>query len=195
MDTTTALVVVDLQNDFCPGGSLAVQGGNEIIPAVNRVIAWFSARGLPIFASRDWHPEKTVHFRTFGGPWPPHCVQGTRGAEFHPDLLLPPEVRIVSKGTRPDSDDYSAFHALSDDGRPLADILEGLGVTRIVVCGIATDYCVWETVKEARRRGLAVTVLLDGVRGVNVNPGDSERALEEMASLGAKTATVGELLE
>jgi nicotinamidase/pyrazinamidase len=195
MDAGSALIVVDLQNDFCPGGALGVPGGDEIVPAINRAIAYFSDHALPIFASRDWHPEKTSHFRAYGGAWPPHCIQGTAGAGFHPALQLPPEVRIVSKGMNPDSDDYSAFHARDNEGAPVAALLAALGVSHIVICGLATDYCVKETAIEARRCGLSVTVLTDAVRGVDVTPGDSERAMAAMTAAGAKTATTVDLLQ
>ena len=195
MDKTTALLIVDLQNDFCPGGTLAVPGGDEVVPLVNRVIDLFVARFLPVIASRDWHPEHTAHFRTCGGIWPPHCIRNSRGAEFHPALRLPPDVIVISKGTSHTHDDYSAFHARDAEGRYLSDILADLGVKRIFVCGLATDYCVKETVLEARRRGLEVTLISDAVRGVDLATGDSEAALDSMCSAGAKLVTGIDLLE
>ncbi len=193
MDAHSALLIIDLQNDFCPGGALAVPEGDEVVPLINRAIAHFSARGLPIIASRDWHPHRTSHFKPFGGIWPPHCIQGTPGAGFHPDLRLPPETVIVSKGTDPNRDDYSAFHARDMHGSSLPELLASLGVTHIYVCGLATDYCVKETVLEARRCGIGVTVLTDAVRGVDLTPGDSERALAAMCAAGAITATTADL--
>lgn len=193
MDTHSALLIVDLQNDFCPGGSLAVPEGDTIVPVVNHAIGRFSAPGLPIIASRDWHPARTSHFRDFGGIWPPHCIQGTVGAKFHPDLHLPQETIIVSKGTDPHRDDYSALQARDDLGTPLSELLTRLGVTHIYVCGLATDYCIKETVLEARLCGIGVTVLTDAVRGVDLAPGDSERALEMMCAAGAKSATTADL--
>jgi nicotinamidase/pyrazinamidase len=193
MDVLSALLIIDLQNDFCPGGALAVPEGDAIVPVINRVISHFSARGLPIIASRDWHPTRTSHFKAFGGIWPPHCIQGTPGAGFHPDLRLPPETIIVSKGTDPHRDDYSALHARDGQDTPLPALLTRLGVNHICVCGLATDYCVKETVLEARRCGMSVTVLTDAVRGVDLTPGDSERALAAMCAAGAITATTADL--
>ena len=193
MDTHPALLIIDLQNDFCPGGALAVPEGDTIVPMVNHAIGHFSARGLPIIASRDWHPAKTSHFMAFGGIWPPHCIQGTQGAAFHHGLRLPPEAIIVSKGTDPDRDDYSAFRARDERGTSLSEIIANLGVTEVYVCGLATDYCVKETVLEARQCGIAVAVLTDAVRGVDLAPGDSDRALEMMRSAGATTATIADL--
>ena len=195
MDTHSALLIIDLQNDFCPGGALAVPDGDAVVPVINRAINHFSARGLPIIASRDWHPPQTSHFRPFGGIWPPHCVQGTPGAGFHPDLRLPPEAVIVSKGTDPSRDDYSAFQARDEQGTSLPELLTSLGVTHICVCGLATDYCVKETVLEARRCGITVTVLTDAVRGVDLTPGDSERALAEMRAAGSIPATTADLAQ
>ncbi|TWJ13865.1 nicotinamidase [Geobacter argillaceus] len=193
MEEHSALLIVDLQNDFCPGGALAVPEGDAVVPVINRAIGHFSARGLPVIASRDWHPARTSHFKPFGGLWPPHCIQGTPGAGFHPGLHLPPETVIVSKGTDPNRDDYSAFHARDMHGSSLPELLTGLGVTHIYVCGLATDYCVKETVLEARRCGIGVTVLTDAVRGVDLTPGDSEQALAAMCAAGAITATTADL--
>jgi nicotinamidase/pyrazinamidase len=195
MDKHSALLIVDVQNDFCPGGALAVAQGEQIIPAVNRAISSFSSRGLPIIASRDWHPERTSHFRDYGGIWPPHCIQATAGAAFHPALRLPPNTLILSKGTEADHDDYSAFHARDDQGRMLAEILADLGVNALYVCGLATDYCVKETVREAQRYRVAVTVLTDAIKGVDLKPGDSEKAVREMMAAGAKLATAADLPE
>ncbi|MBT0662936.1 bifunctional nicotinamidase/pyrazinamidase [Geobacter pelophilus] len=195
MDKHSALLIVDVQNDFCPGGALAVAQGDQIIPAVNRAITSFSSQGLPIIASRDWHPEKTSHFRDYGGIWPPHCIQATAGAAFHPALKLPPNALILSKGTEADHDDYSAFHARDDQGRMLAEILADLGVNALYVCGLATDYCVKETVREAQRYRVAVTVLTDAIKGVDLKPGDSEKAVHEMMASGAKLATAADLPE
>lgn len=193
MDNGSGLVIVDLQNDFCPGGALAVPDGDTIVAAVNRAISLFTAQRLPVIASRDWHPEKTAHFRQFGGLWPPHCIQGTHGAEFHPGLLLPRDAIIISKGNDPARDDYSAFHARDAQGRQLAEILETLKVCRIHVCGLATDYCVKETVMEGVRRFFEVTLLIDGVKGVDLTPGDSENALAEMRSHGVEFANIADL--
>jgi nicotinamidase/pyrazinamidase len=187
MKTKSALLIVDLQRDFCPGGSLAVAGGDEIIPVINRYIKIFSEKGLPVLASRDWHPENTVHFKTGGGPWPVHCVQGTSGAQFHPDLHLPYNTVILSKGMNPDRDDeYSNFHAVTEEGLTFTEYLIKNGIGHLFVCGIATDYCVRETVLDALGNGFAVTLLKDAVRGVELLPGDSEKAIADMAAAGAE---------
>ncbi len=175
-----ALIVVDVQNDFCPGGSLAVERGDEVVAPLNRLIDEFLARGLPVYKSRDWHPARTRHFADYGGTWPVHCVQGTRGAEFHPDLSQDPRVQIVSKGTG-DEDTYSAF-----DGTTLAEDLRRRGVREVWVGGLATDYCVKNTVLDALHEGFRVRALSDAMRAVNLRPGDDTRALEEMRAAGAE---------
>jgi nicotinamidase/pyrazinamidase len=180
-----ALIIVDVQNDFCPGGALAVTGGNEIMAPLNRLIAGFKAAGLPVIATRDWHPERTSHFSTDGGTWPPHCIQGTPGAAFHPALALDPEILIVSKGMEANVDSYSGFEAVDNGGTRLADLLRGLGVERLVVGGLATDYCVKQTVLDGLRDGFSVVVLEDVIRGVDVTPGDARRALDAMKEAGA----------
>jgi nicotinamidase/pyrazinamidase len=179
-----ALIIVDVQNDFCPGGALPVAEGHAIVPVINRLVAAFESNGSPIIATRDWHPLRTTHFNTEGGLWPPHCVQGTRGAEFHPELSLGGAL-IVSKGTEENADSYSAFDARDTNGVQLADLLRARGIERLVVVGLATDYCVKQTVLDGLRKGFAVTVVEDAVRAVEVKPGDAERALEEMARAGA----------
>jgi len=175
-----ALVIVDLQNDFCPGGSLPVPDGDKIVPIVNELIETFSRAGLPIFATRDWHPADHVSFKEQGGIWPPHCVQNTPGAEFHPDLRLPEGTAVISKAYSQERDAYSGF-----DGTNLEAPLKEAGVDQIVVCGLATDYCVKATVLDGLKAGLGVTVVEDAIRGVNVQPGDSQKALDEMKAAGA----------
>lgn len=191
MDMTSALFIVDVQKDFCPGGSLAVSCGNDIIPVINRYIGKFRANNLPVLASRDWHPRNTVHFRTGGGIWPVHCVQNTEGSEFHPELALPEDTVIFSKGMNPDLDDaYSGFKAVTETGQLFPDFLRTNGISRLYVCGIATDYCVKATVLDSLAGGFAVTLLKDAVCGVDINPGDCERALDEMAAAGAKITDI-----
>jgi nicotinamidase/pyrazinamidase len=189
MASKDALIVVDVQNDFCPGGTLAVADGDQVVPVLNRYIDQFIKAGLPIFATRDWHPEKTSHFTTGGGPWPPHCIQGSKGAEFHPDLKLPPGTVMVSAGTGADEDGYSGFVGRDESGVTLADLLRQRGIERVFVGGLATDYCVKHTVLDGLKEGLKVVLLADSVRGVNLKPGDSERAIEEMLNAGAEVAT------
>jgi len=185
-----ALLIIDVQNDFCPGGALAVPEGDRVVAVLNRYIERFREKGIPIIASRDWHPEKTTHFKAYGGIWPPHCVQNTRGAQFHPNLNLPAEAVVVSKGMAPDKDSYSAFQAVDPSGRPLADLLREQGVRQLFAGGLATDYCVRASVLDALREGFQVTVLTDAIRGVELKPGDSEKAMEEMVRAGARQGSL-----
>lgn len=180
MEKKRALIVVDVQNDFCPGGALAVPGGDGVVAPLNRLIKEFLEHGEPVFKSRDWHPAKTKHFAAYGGTWPVHCVQDSWGAEFHPDLFADIHIRVVSKGLG-DEDCYSAF-----DGTDLALQLERLGVDEVLVGGLATDYCVKNTVLDALRQGFKVKVLKDAMRPVELEPGDGERAIEEMRRAGAE---------
>jgi nicotinamidase/pyrazinamidase len=147
-----------------------------------------------VLATRDWHPRRTRHFLDYGGAWPAHCVQGSPGAEFHPKLQLPEGTRVVSKGIHPEEDGYSAFEAVAEDGRRLGEILEALGVRRLLIGGLATDYCVRASTLDALGAGLEVTVLADAVAGVDVNPGDSARAVDEMERAGARFRRVDELV-
>jgi nicotinamidase/pyrazinamidase len=195
MNERAALLVVDPQNDFCPGGSLAVPGGDLIIPVVNRYIEIFAQGKHPVFASRDWHPAETGHFREYGGLWPPHCIRETAGARFHPVLRLPTDAMVVSKGMDPTRDDYSAFNAVTEEGRPFAECLRELGITHLFVCGLATDYCVRQSSLDALTAGFGVTVLTDAVKGVDLTPGDSERALKEIVAAGGECAVIGEVEE
>lgn len=175
-----ALVLVDVQLDFLPGGSLAVPRGEEVVAVLNRYIAVFRGLTFPVIATRDWHPPDHCSFRAQGGPWPPHCVAGSDGARFAPLLDLPCEAHIVSKATARDRDAYSGFE---DTG--LDDWLKRAGVSRVFVGGLATDYCVLNTVRDARRLGYETFLLQDAVRAVDVAAGDGERAIAEMLRLGA----------
>ncbi len=170
----TALIVVDVQNDFCPGGALAVAGGDAVIPVIN---AW-----MPLFrtviASRDWHPRSSVHFKT----WPPHCIAGTWGAEFRKGLEIDRFMLVIDKGTGNADDGYSAFEGTSVD---LAEWLESRGIRKLYVCGLATDYCVKRTVLDALNRRFDVFVIQAGVAAVDVHPGDGCKALDVMESSGA----------
>jgi nicotinamidase/pyrazinamidase len=187
MQAKDALIIVDVQNDFCPGGALAVSGGDEVVPVLNRVIERFTEAGLPIFATRDWHPEKTNHFKIYGGIWPVHCVQGTRGAEFHAGLELGKDIVVVSAGMVPDEDGYSGFQARDPSGAGLAELLQRKGVERIIVGGLATDYCVKHTVLDGLKEGFKVLLLADAIRAVNLKPHDGELAIAEMVRAGAVT--------
>jgi nicotinamidase/pyrazinamidase len=192
MKKDAALLIVDVQNDFCPDGALAVPGGDLVVEPLSRTAGCFAAAGLPVLASRDWHPPVTRHFREFGGAWPAHCVQGTPGAAFHPALRLPEEALIISKGSDPAADAYSAFDGRSAGGKTLVALLAERQVTHLYVGGLATDYCVRSSVLDARKAGLDVTVLADAIAGVEVAPGDSGRALEEMRRAGATFCTADE---
>jgi|KBSSwiStaDraftv2_1062776.scaffolds.fasta_scaffold758644_2 nicotinamidase/pyrazinamidase len=175
-----ALLVVDVQNDFCPGGALAVPRGDEVVEPLNKLIDKFLERGEPVYKTRDWHPPETKHFVAYGGTWPVHCVQNTEGAEFHPALRDDPRIIVVSKGLG-DNDGYSAF-----DGTNLAAELQKQGVEEVVVGGLATDYCVKHTVLDARKHGFKVKALIDAMQAVDLQNGDGERALEEMRAAGAQ---------
>ena len=188
-----ALVIVDVQNDFCPGGALGVPDGDAVVPVLNAYAVRFQAAGAPVFASRDWHPAQTKHFKAGGGVWPPHCVQQTAGAAFHPGLVLPPGATVVSKGMDPGEDAYSCFQAETDDGMPFAAALGESGVSRLFVGGLATDYCVKATVLDALKEGFEVVVLEDASRAVDLEPGDGTRALEAMAKAGASRAHLPDL--
>ncbi|MBI5491321.1 MAG: nicotinamidase [Deltaproteobacteria bacterium] len=189
----SALIVVDVQNDFCEGGALPVKGGRGTVPVLNRYIDLFKAAGLPVYFTRDWHPQRTVHFKEYGGSWPPHCVQGTKGAEFHPELKVPPDAAVITKGEDPEKDSYSGFDGKDPDGRELARVLRDEGVDHIYVGGLATDYCVRQTALDGLKAGLRVTVLLDAIKGVDVKEGDSGQAIDEMIEKGAGTTTVDEV--
>ena len=168
-----ALLIVDVQNDFCPGGALAVKDGDKVVPVINGIIDKFDL----VLASKDWHPVDSVHFEK----WPVHCVQNTYGAEFHPDLQTNKIDRILLKGTQNKDDGYSAFDATTIS---LRDFLREEGVTDLYVCGLATDYCVKATALDACKQGFRTYVITDAVAAVNLNPGDDKKALEEMSSQG-----------
>lgn len=186
---TDALVVVDVQNDFLPGGALGVAGGDEIVAVLDRCIHRFVAAGAPVYLTRDWHPSVTTHFQERGGPWPPHCVQGSPGAEFAPGLSVPEATVIVSKGHEPGLDGYSCFEGRTPEGLPFARELEQRGVRRLYVGGLATDYCVKATVLDGIRHGLRMVVLEDAIRAVDVTEGDGRAALEAMRRAGATMTT------
>jgi nicotinamidase/pyrazinamidase len=185
-----ALLVVDVQNDFLPGGSLAVPRGDEVVPLLNRCLALFAKKELPLYASRDWHPSDHCSFCAQGGPWPPHCMADTYGAEFPATLELPADAVIISKADTPEKDAYSAF-----GGTDLGLRLKATDVRRLFVGGLATDYCVLNTVKDALALGYAVVLLADAVRAVEATPGDGEKAMMEMRTLGAQIVLSTDLLQ
>ena len=190
MQQGDALLIVDVQNDFCPGGALGVAGGDAVARTLSDQARQFADAGLPVAASRDWHPEHTRHFISGGGPWPPHCVQGTPGADFHPDLELPAGTAIISKGMSTEDDGYSAFEGQTGEGEPLTAWLRERGVRRLFVGGLATDYCVRASVLDALADGFAVVLLTDAMHAVDVQPGDGDRALAEMRTAGSVEQTV-----
>jgi nicotinamidase/pyrazinamidase len=176
-----ALIIVDMQNDFMPGGALPVPDGDKIISTLNRYIHLFSQKGNPVFFTRDWHPEDHISFKGYGGIWPQHCIQNTKGAQFHPDLKIPADNKfIISKGVSRDFDAYSGFQ-----GTVLDSLLRERGIKRVFVGGVATDYCVKNTVLGGLNLGYQVFVIEDGIKGVDINKGDSEKALEFMKDKGA----------
>jgi nicotinamidase/pyrazinamidase len=188
-DEQTALLVVDVQNDFADSsGTLAVDGGDVIVPRANKEITEARAAGALVVYTQDWHPLSTPHFFKDGGIWPEHCVQGTWGAEFHPDLHV--EGEIVRKGVD-GRDGYSGFSVRDpESGETSPTTLEAMlrdrGVVRLAICGLATDYCVVETVLDARTLGFPVDVVEDAIRAVDLDPGDGDRAIARMRNAGAE---------
>jgi len=182
---TDALIIVDVQNDFCPGGALPVPEGDQVIPVLNDYIKTFKKANAKTFATRDGHPPNHISFKAQGGPWPPHCIQDSEGAKFHPDLKLLSDTTIVSKAMDPHKEAYSGF-----DGTELADKLKTQGVTRVFVGGLATDYCVKNTVLDARKLGFKAVLLLDAIRGINAEPDDVTKAIAKMTKSGAEQGTL-----
>ena len=175
-----ALLIVDLQNDFLPGGALAVPRGDLVIEPVNALIDLYHGRGLPVVASRDWHPDDHCSFTAQGGTWPPHCVAASEGALFSEALRLPEEAIVISKAMTAHEDAYSAF-----SGTGLARSMLADGITRVAVCGLATDYCVLNTVLDGIEAGFEVLLVLEATRAVEVKPGDGDRAIARMLAKGA----------
>jgi nicotinamidase/pyrazinamidase len=185
VDVSRALLIIDFQNDFTPGGALAVEGGDEIAEPIKRLAGEFEV----IVATRDWHPPDHYSFQEQGGPWPVHCVRDTPGAEFHPAMSGIELDAIADVGQGRDDQGYSGFEK-SD----LAEILRSRGVDEVFVCGLATDYCVRASAIDACQEGFDVTVVEDAIRPVEVEPGDGERALDDMRAAGARVATSDEVL-
>jgi len=185
-----ALIVVDVQRDFLPGGALAVPEGDQVVPVLNRYIALFEKEGLPTVFTRDWHPSDHCSFSAQGGPWPPHCVAGSDGAAFAAALAVPATGLVLSKATTSEADAYSGFQHTG-----LAAWLRERGCSRLFIGGLATDYCVLETVRDALAEGFAAVLLRDAVRAVNVHPDDGARAEQAMREAGAATATLQTLGE
>jgi len=175
-----ALVVVDVQRDFCPGGALPVRESDEVVPRINKVVMAFEHGRIPIFFTRDWHPSNHVSFKGQGGIWPPHCVQESAGAEFHPALRIPIRSIVISKGIDSRVEAYSGFQ-----GTDLEVRLKKMGVVDVFLCGLATDYCVKMTAIDARHAGFAVEVIRDCIGAVDARPGDGAKAISEMREAGA----------
>jgi nicotinamidase/pyrazinamidase len=187
LDKQDALLIIDMQVDFLPGGALGVAGGHEVVAPINHLIELYRAQDLPIFASRDWHPQDHCSFAAQGGPWPPHCVADTPGAAFAAELALPDDAVVISKADTAAVDAYSAF-----GGTDLAAQLRACGVERVTVVGLATDYCVLNTVTDALEEGFDTLVVPEAMRAVDVNPGDGRRALDRMVARGAVPVRLGE---
>jgi nicotinamidase-related amidase len=188
--TDAALILVDIQNDFCPGGALAVKEGDKIVEPVNKLISRFPL----VISTQDWHPANHVSFIEQGGPWPPHCVQGSPGAELHADLDTAKIMHYFRKASSPDKDDYSEFAGKDEQGRSLNEVLQSRGVRRLYVVGLATDYCVLETVMDGLKYGYDVYAVADAMRAVNVAPDDGTKALQKMEDSGAHLVTSDQVL-
>ncbi len=174
-----SLIIVDMQNDFMPGGALPIENALSIIPKINKYIDIFSRSGALIVATRDWHPPNHISFKTSGGPWPPHCIQNTKGAEFVSDMKLPRNTIIISKAVHPEKEAYSGF-----DGTELDSVLRSYNIRRVFIAGVATDYCVKATAVDAFKHGYETFVLSDGIRGVDIPKGSIEKAIRELLELG-----------
>ncbi len=187
IESSDALLITDIQKDFLPGGALPVEGGDEIIPVLNEYARRFEDAKMHVFASRDWHPDNHISFKKQGGPWPPHCVQNSSGAKFSSDLKLPDNVVVISKATNPEHESYSVF-----DGTSFGHELKMCEVKRLFIGGLATDYCVVNTVLDAIKLGYETVVLMDATLGINVEPGDVDRAVEVMRKAGAEQVTMAD---
>lgn len=186
IDHQDALIIVDVQRDFCPGGALPIPGGHQVVPVLNKYTTLFESAGAKIYATRDWHPPHHISFKSEGGNWPRHCLQKSEGAEFHPDLHLPQETEIISKATDPEEESYSGFH-----GTELHEMLIEKGVKRVFVGGLATDYCVKHTVLDALELGFETVLLVDAIRGVDHR--ESRKAVQEMVREGTQKAKLIDL--
>ncbi|MCP4136288.1 MAG: bifunctional nicotinamidase/pyrazinamidase [bacterium] len=184
-----ALLLVDIQNDFCPGGNLAVKGGDQVVEPSNELIALFEKEGDPVFFTRDWHPFDHSSFTENGGIWPSHCVANSPGAEFHANLHIPVSAKIISKAADRNVEAYSGF-----EGTGLTDQLKSLGVEELVVTGLAADYCVKNTVLDGLNAGFSVLVVEEGIRAVNVEPHDGAKAIAEMEEKGARIVKLNEII-
>lgn len=201
MNKETAVIAVDVQNDFCPGGKLPVTEGNLVVAPLNTAFQAARKLGLPVFATRDWHPEKAQHFAGFGGIWPEHCVIDTPGGQFHPDLQIDEKTIVISKGVD-GQDAYSGFDGKvtaspdqAEINQPLEDVLKARGANRLILGGLATDYCVKATAIAAAELGFETYVIQEAVRAVDINPDDGQKALEEMIDKGVRVISLERALE
>ncbi|MEK7590348.1 MAG: bifunctional nicotinamidase/pyrazinamidase [Patescibacteria group bacterium] len=189
-----ALLMVDVQNDFCPGGALAVINGDKVVGPLNAMLMLADERNWLVVASRDWHPAVTTHFKNYGGIWPTHCVQNTPGAAFHRNLaVVAYKDIIISKATQPDEDGYSAFEGKTKDGKNLADVLKEYKIDEIYIGGLATDYCVKASALDAVKNSFKTFLLLDACQAVNIQPDDGDQALETMKNAGVIITTTQEV--
>jgi nicotinamidase/pyrazinamidase len=189
--THSALILVDIQNDFCPGGALAVNKGDEVVEVVNNLMPMFSL----VVATQDWHPPDHISFKAQGGIWPPHCVQNSFGAQLHAGLREKAIDIHFRKAFKADNDSYSGFDGVDANGRSLNDILKARKISKVYVTGLATDYCVKETAMDALKNGFEVYLVTDAVRAVDVNPGDGDKALKELEKSGATLISSEELIK
>lgn len=185
-----ALLVIDIQNDLFSGGQFRIPESESILQITNNYISRFNSLHLPVIFSRDWHPSITLHFSQYGGKWPAHCIANSWGAQFHSDLFFPPNATIISKGMKSEEDPYSAFQGTDNLGRSLQTILNEMKITNLSICGLLTDYCVKYSTLHALEKGFKVNVLVDAIKGLNLLPSDSIRAIDEMAKNGAELITI-----
>jgi len=193
MSKHCAFLIIDVQNDFCPGGTLEVPEGDSIIPVLNQYIDYFESKNIPILVSRDWHPKVTRHFKQYGGQWPEHCVQTTQGADFHSGLNLPDKSIILSKGMDPEQDAYSVFQAIDLADQNFFSLLYEIEVKILFIGGLATEYCVQETVLDALKENFGVYLLLDGIKGID--PIKSGKSTNKMIKAGARPLTYPEFIK
>lgn len=201
VENPLAVIAVDVQNDFCPEGKLAVSEGDQVVFPLNRLFTAANKAGMLTVATRDWHPQEAEHFAGFGGIWPEHCVIGTDGAKFHPDLQIDPVTLIVSKGVN-GKDAYSGFEGTityspdrNDLGTSLDEALKARGVNRLLVGGLATDYCVKQTCLNAVELGYEVNLVQEAVRAVDINEGDGQEALAKMQDRGVRVISLERALD
>ncbi len=184
-----ALIIVDMQNDFMPGGALPVPNALTIISAINKYIELFEKSNALIVATRDWHPPNHISFNTRGGPWPPHCIQNTWGAEFHKDLKLPRNTIVISKAFKEDKEAYSGF-----EDTELDNTLKSRNIKRLFIAGVATEYCVKATAEDGVKLGYQVFLLEDAIKGIDSPPGSEEKAIEDLMNKGVVAIKINDVI-